>query len=220
MRRTSVTVCRRTFLTSVAAGIIGGRAAAQATDSANDDAGDVFPLSDCPVCQTMLGGTDVIIRENNRELRVCDEQCEEEFRAQYYTFLEDVDAQIIVEQSDYYPLKKCLVNGTSFSGKEPVDLVFRNRLFRVCCDDCRFKIEEEPAKYFAMLNTAVVKKQRASYPIETCIVSKKPLGKKAVDHVCANLLVRLADPGQIPRFNESPGKYLEELRELREKKKT
>ncbi|HYW79131.1 MAG TPA: hypothetical protein VE890_06110 [Thermoguttaceae bacterium] len=98
-------------------------------------------------------------------------------------------------------------------------MVFRNRLFRVCCDDCWYKIQDEPAKYFAKLNEAVVKAQKPTYPIETCIVSKKPLGNKAVDHICANMLVRLADEDQIKRFNESPGKYLEVLRELRKKGK-
>lgn len=159
-----------------------------------------------------------MLREESRELRVCDQQCLEDLKGNYFSFLEAIDARILVEQGDDYPLKTCLVDGTPLKGKEPVNFVLRNRMFRVCCDDCRYKIEEEPAKYFTKLNAAVVKEQKESYPIETCIVSKKPLGKAAVDHVCTNLLVRLADPSQIARFNESPGKYLEELRKLREKK--
>ena len=219
MRGTSWSFCRRSFLISTAAGILGGRALAQTDDTANDKAGDVFPLANCPVCETQLGSTDKILREENREIRTCDEQCMEKLQADYFRFLDAIDAQIIVEQSDYYPLKACPVTGTSLEGKEPLDIVFRNRLFRVCCEDCRYKIEEEPAKYFTMLNAAVVKKQKADYPLKTCLVSKKPLGGKAVDHVCANMLIRLADPEQIARFNESPGKYLEELRKLREKSK-
>ena len=217
MRAKSLIVCRRSFLISAAAGIIGGRAAAQGAESADDKAGDVFPLLKCPVCEVPLGGEDKIIREENREFRACDQECLDELKADIFRFLEQIDDQIIAEQGDYYPLKECLVTGKSFAKEAPTDLVCRNRLFRVCCDDCRYAIEEKPAKYFARLNAAVVKEQKPSYPLKTCLVSKKPRGKKAVDHVCANLLVRLADPSQIARFNRSPGKYLEELRELREK---
>lgn len=215
MRSLSFSICRRSFLVSAVAGILGGRVAAQATDSEDDAAGDLFPLLNCPVCDTRLGGGDTVIREENREFRVCDQQCLEEFQGDYYSFLEAIDDQIKVEQHDDYPLKTCLIDGRPLEGTEPMDLVFRNRLFRVCCADCWYKIEEKPAKYFTELNAAVVGAQRATYPIETCVVSKKPLGKKAVDHVCANLLVRLADRDQIERFNERPGKYLEELREKR-----
>lgn len=218
MPATFLTVCRRSFLISAAAGLLGARAAAQEADSADDDeAGDVFPLLNCPVCDVELGGQDVVIRQENRELRTCDEECREELLGNYYSFLKLIDEQIVLEQSDCYPLETCLVCGKSLEGKDPLEVVFRNRLFRVCRDDCRYEIEPEPAKYFAKLNAAVVEKQRADYPLRTCIVSKQPLGEKAVDHVCANLLVRLADAGQINRFNERPGKFLEELRELREK---
>lgn len=220
MRGISLTICRRSFLISTVAGIFGGRAMAQqAGDSANAAAGDVFPLLKCPACESPLGGTDKILREDNREIRACDQECLEKLQADYFSFLEAIDEEIIFEQGDDYPLKTCLVDGTPLEEKDGASFVFRNRLFRVCCDDCRYKIEEEPAKYFAKLNAAVVKAQKAAYPIETCIVSKQPLGKKTVDHVCANLLVRLADPDQIARFNERPGKYLEDLRELPKKGK-
>ena len=218
MSSISMPVGRRSFMISAAAGILASQAVAQPSDSANEHAGDVFPLLNCPVCDTMLGGTDIIIREENREVRVCDRECEKGLQGSYFTFLKAIDEQIAIEQANDYPLTKCLIDGVPLKGKGPVEFVFRNRLFRVCCDDCRFKIEEQAAKYFAELNMAVVKEQRAAYPIETCLVSKKPLGQKAVDHVCANMLVRLADGNQIARFNKSPGRYLENLRELRKKK--
>ncbi len=218
MLATFFTVCRRSFLISAVAGILAPRVAVQAADPEDDDAaGDVFPLRNCPVCDVKLGGSDKITRQENRELRACDQECLEELLGDYYNFLELIDEQIVLEQTDDYPLATCLVSGKSLEDNTPVNVVFRNRLFRVCREDCRYKIEQAPAEYFAKLNTAVVEKQKADYPLAKCIVSGKPLGLEAVDHVCANLLVRLADASQLNRFNESPGKYLEELRKLREK---
>ncbi len=95
MRETSLTVCRRSFLISSAAGIFGGRAwAQQAADATNAAAGDVFPLIKCPACETQLGGTDKIFREENREFRACDQECLEELQANFFSLLEAIDDQM------------------------------------------------------------------------------------------------------------------------------
>jgi len=68
------------------------------------------------------------------------------------------------------------------------------------------------------VNRAAVEKQKAGYPLTKCVVSGKPLGKDAVDHVVGNQLVRLADADQIEVFNQNPGEFLAKVREALRKK--
>ena len=124
-----------------------------------------------------------------------------------------VDDRIKEEQGPFYPLDTCVVDGTKLDDSNRLDVVFRNRLFRVCSDECQKKLEQSPAKYFALVNRAVVKKQKAGYPLSACVVSGKPLGPDAVDHVVGNQLVRLADADQIEPFNQNAGEFLAKVRE-------
>lgn len=52
--------------------------------------------------------------------------------------------------------------------------------------------------------------QKASYPLETCVVSGEKLGKmgRPVDYVYNNRLVRFYCPNCIATFKEDPAKYL------------
>jgi YHS domain-containing protein len=175
---------------------------------------DPYPLPKCVVLDAPIYDWAEVFDVGDREIRVCCEECVKEFNQSPDTWMGVVDERIVQQETPYYPLTTCLVDGKPLEGSEELDFVFRNRLFRLCCDRCRQALEREPAKYFALLNKAVIEKQKPHYPIATCIVSGKPLGKEALDHVAGNQLVRLADPKQLEKFDENPGKYLEELRKL------
>lgn len=177
-------------------------------------AGDPYPLPTCVVLDSPLYDDSSILDFDGREIRVCCEDCVGEFNDKYDTWIRVVDERIVMQETPYYPLATCLVDGKSLDEVSTVDFVFRNRLFRLCSDDCRQAVEQHPGKYFGLLNEAVIKKQKPGYPSAACIVSGKPLGEDAVDHVVGNQLVRLAGKEQLDEFEKNPGKYLAELRKL------
>jgi len=194
--------------TFAAMAVIGSLARAQ------EPVGDPYPLEKCIVCEQILDDLAVIVDFFGREIRFCKEDCRSDFESGHDTWIRTIDERITDQQRDVYPLKTCVVCDTPLEESAELDEVFLNRLFRLCSYDCQEKLKKGAAKYFDKLNRAVVEKQKKSYPLKKCIVSGKPLGDEAVDHVVANQLVRLADYGQIDSFNETPGKYLAKLREV------
>jgi hypothetical protein len=151
----------------------------------------------------------------DREIRVCCDQCVNEFSD---TWIDVIDERIIDLQTPLYPLKKCIVDDKPLDDFNTIDKVVGNRLFRLCSDDCCKAVEQQPAKYFGVLNKAVVKQQKPNYPLAKCVVNDEPLGREAIDHVVGNQLIRLSSPEQLDKFDANPGKYLQELRQLLKKK--
>jgi hypothetical protein len=121
------------------------------------------------------------------------------------------DASIIAHQLPSYPLTTCLVSGEGLTAMgEPLDMVVEGRLIRLCCKNCVKSIKKDPAKYGAMLDEAVVKAQRASYPLDTCLISGKKLGSMGdpVELVHGMRLVRLCCDGCRKGFDKEPAKYM------------
>lgn len=200
------------FLAKAVLLIVGMAAAARGEPASEAIESDPYPLENCVVMQGPLPKGAQVIDVGDREIRVCCEDCVGTFRSQANHWLPIVDERIKDQQRDFYPRDTCVVDGTKLDDFNRQDFVFRNRLFRLCSEDCQKKLEQNPAKYFALVNRAVVEKQKARYPLNKCIVSGQPLGKSAVDHVVGNQLVRLADADQIEAFNKSPGEYLAKVR--------
>jgi YHS domain-containing protein len=175
---------------------------------------DPYPLRNCVILDCPLGDEAEVLYVDGREIRVCCDDCVNQFGDSEH-WMAVVDERIVEQQTPHYPLKKCVVDGKPLDDFNTIDKVFGNRLFRLCSDDCYTALRKHPAKYFRLLNEAVIKKQKRNYPSAKCIVSDKPLGKKAIDHVVANQLIRLADRDQLDKFDENPGRYLEKLGKLR-----
>ena len=180
--------------------------------------GDAYPLALCVITETELDDEIKVLTHEQREIRVCCKDCVKQFYDSPNQWLDKVSELIVQQQTPYYPSKKCVVTGKAL-GKEPVDFVFRNRLFRLCSKDCQYKIEKKPAKYFGELDLAVAEKQKTTYPLTKCVVSGKPLGKDVFEHVVANQLVRLAGLDQFEQFNTNPAKYLLKIQTAAKKKR-
>jgi YHS domain-containing protein len=198
-------------LAAVVAGA-GALAAGRHEETTDGSEGDPYPLRNCVILDVELDQRSVALAFSGREIRVCCRDCASEFKRNYDRWIGVVDQRITEEQEAFYPLGTCVVDGTKLDDGSRLDFVFRNRLFRVCSRECQEQIERAPAKYFEALNRAVIDKQKPGYPLDKCVVSGKPLGAEAVDHVVANQLVRLAGANQVPRFNKNPAKYLAEVR--------
>jgi YHS domain-containing protein len=214
--RYSVAACAAVAL-GAALAAAAGLAGLKHEETSDGSEGDPYPLAKCVILDVDLSQRSYALDFSGRDIRVCCRDCMNEFKKNYDSWIRVVDERITDEQQASYPLDKCVVDGTKLDESDRIDFVFRNRLFRVCSRECQEKIEREPAKYFDLLNRAVIEKQKAGYPLQTCVVSGKPLGTDAVDHVVANQLVRLAGASQVARFNKNPAQYLAAVREAAKK---
>jgi hypothetical protein len=70
-------------------------------------------------------------------------------------YMERLDTSVVKAQSEGYPLETCVVSGHELGAMgEPVDVVVANKLIRLCCKACMGQIEDEPAKYLAVVEEA------------------------------------------------------------------
>jgi len=79
-------------------------------------------------------------------------------------------------------------------------------LFRTCCNDCKAEFLADPVNYVAELDEEIIKLQKKSYPITTCVVGKGPLdGMGGPDYmIVGNRLVQLCCAGCRPKVLSDP----------------
>jgi len=96
---------------------------------------------------------------------------------------------------------------------EPIEYVHGTRLIRLCCKPCVAKVAENPAKYLAKVDAALIRTQAETYPLETCVVTGKALDAMGgpVDHLYGTRLVRFCCKGCIKPFRKEPAKYLAKI---------
>ncbi|GAB4384870.1 MAG: hypothetical protein Kow0022_08810 [Phycisphaerales bacterium] len=164
--------------------------------TATDD-GYPYPLAVCPISGESLDheGAPVVRKIEGREVKFCCDDCAEKFASDPARYFEKLDQQIIEQQAIHYPLNTCIVSGEpmvedgKFTG---VNVVYKNRLVRFCCDRCAEKFSRNPAPIIAKLDQAMIEQLRATYPLNTCIVSGEELGGmgEPVERLYMNRLVR------------------------------
>lgn len=209
---------RRLLAAGAVLAIISFLAHANSNDLDDASAGDPYPLPNCVIRDEPLEKRCQAIDFMGRDIRVCCNECVDQFKKEHHTWIRELDDRLTRQQRDFYPLDTCAVDGQPLVTGLVLELVFRNRLFRLCSLECQRKLEQEPARSFARLNAAVVTKQKPACLLDACIVTGEPLGKAAVDYVIANQLVRLARAEVAEQFKRTPGKYLAKLRELAKQK--
>lgn len=184
-------------------------AAADKTAPAKEWQGDPYLLETDPVSGQKLGDKPIIYQHEGRELRFAGPETLAKFKADPAKYLAQVDQQMIQQQLPFYPLETCPVSGEKLGGmSKPVDLIYKNRLVRLCCKSCIGKFQKTPAKFIAQLDQAVIAKQKGKAAI--CPVSKEKLGEegKPVSLVAGNRLVELCCEDCVADFNKNPLKYL------------
>lgn len=177
-----------------------------------------FTLTTCPVAGHEIDheGEPVVYVHEGREVKFCCEDCVEKFKADPGKYLEKVDQQMIEQQAMHYPLSTCFISGESLieNGKfTGVNVVYRNRLVRVCCNKCAAKLTADPVALLSKLDRAMIEAQRAGYPLKTCVVSGEDLSEKAqpVEMLYMNRLVRFCCERCTGKFNKSPGEYMAKI---------
>jgi len=192
--------------------------------SADKQATEAYPLNTCLVSGEKLGsmGDPVVYNHNGREIKFCCKGCVNGFKKDAEKYLKKLDAAIIKQQLQYYPVDTCVVSGGKLGSMgDPVDYVHGNRLVRFCCSGCIDGFKKNPAKYLQTLDKAVITAQVKTYPLNTCVVTGMKLGSMGdpVDYVFGNRLVRFCCGGCASSFSKDPGKYLAKL-DAKPKKKS
>lgn len=116
-----------------------------------------YPMTTCPVSgealDSMGGSVDYVF--NNRLVRFCCKGCRRSFKKDPAPFLATLDAAVLAQQTDGYPLKKCPISGLKLSSMgEPIDYLIANRLVRFCCDGCAAGFFKAPAVHLEKLDKA------------------------------------------------------------------
>lgn len=176
--------------------------------AAGEPKGDVYTLSTCIVSGKPLGDAPVVKTIQGREMRFCCGGCPAKVEADPATFMAKLDEKLIASQKAAYPVDTCAVTKESIDPKKPADIVYKNRLVRFCCIDCKKEFDADPAKYLAEIDKAVIEKQGPGYTSKTCVVSGKELSANAVNYVVANQLVKFCCNDCVKEFEKDPSKYL------------
>ena len=117
-------------------------------------------------------------------------------------------------KGDPYTLNVCAVAGEELGSMgDPIVAEFEGREVRYCCSGCKPRLENDPAKYLPEVDAQMIENQMEYYPLETDVVSGKPLGDKPVDKIYKNRLVRFESEETYAKFQESPAEHLAKLNE-------
>lgn len=213
----------------LAATTITGLAIAVGTGPAGDSPaykGSPYPLATCPVSGKPLtkDAVNFVVEDkenplnDGREVRFCCPNCVGAFKADQAKFLTQVDAAIIAQEKDRYPLTHCVIMTEDAIAKpgEPEfdkvrDIVVLNDLVRICCPGCIKKIKKDPAKIVADVTAAVIAKQKSTYALTTCPISGEALDADAADIVIGERLVRLCCNGCADKARKDPAAIFAKL---------
>jgi len=114
-----------------------------------------------------------------------------------------------------YPLDYCLVSGQKLGSMgEPPVIEFEGREIKFCCGGCIDEFKTHAATYLGKLDSAMITRQMAYYPLQTCVVGGGKLdGKKSqpINIVYDNRLVRFGSEASAKQFAEDPAPYLAKL---------
>ncbi|MCH2144557.1 MAG: hypothetical protein MK082_05355 [Phycisphaerales bacterium] len=197
--------------------------------------GDPYPLTICPVSQRALGANPVtVILEdmpdedmNGRELKFCCGGCQSRFLADADANMAKLDEKIVKDQLKFYPDANCIVmpddelsDPRGPEAMEDKNVVYGNRLYRFCCKACIRRFKKDPKPYRDALDKLVIEQQKASYPMEVCVITGRPLGDNPQEFVVANRLVKTCCGGCASRVKNDPTASIAKLDDARKAKST
>jgi YHS domain-containing protein len=190
-------------------------AKAQDRPAAKTEINDLYTLETCPVSGSKLGsmGAPVVKVYDGREFRFCCEGCVPKFEAEKAKYIAAVDEKMIEQQLPYYPLDVCLNSGEPLveDGEDiGVNVIHNNRLLRFCCRSCYRAFAKDPAEGIAMLDKAIIEKQRPGYPLTECVVGEAELGSmgEPAEVIVGNRLIRYCCIGCHNGMKKEPAKFL------------
>ncbi len=168
-----------------------------------------YPLTTCPLSgasffkEGKFTGVEVV--HKNRLVRFCCNGCAGKFTANPAPVFAKLDAAIVAQQSAAYPLSTCVVGGDSIKAdSKPVNLIYANRLYKLCCASCTNGFAKNPSKYVQALDVAYAKALRAAPPLQTCAISGEALDGDAIEVVAGSKLYRFCCDRCAGKFRANP----------------
>ncbi len=181
-----------------------------------------YILATCPISGEPLGSMGESISKvyDGREVSFCCSMCIPKFEADKTAYFKQIDEQIITDQLPYYPIQTCVISGEPLveEGENiSKNIVFNNRLVRLCCNMCVRKFKADPAGYLTQLDKQTADAQRDDYPLTTCIVAGGALGSmgEPSEIVVAGRLFRFCCANCEPKVKADPAKYIKLLDDAR-----
>lgn len=177
-----------------------------------------YTLAICPVSGQKLGsmGDPIVAEYDGREVRFCCDGCIDKFEADQAGYWEKIDEQIVADQLRYYPSKTCIVSDEPLTedGEDiAINMVYGNRLVRLCCKMCARDFKADPEQFIETLDAVTADAQRKDYPLDTCIVAEGKLGSmgEPSEMVVAGRLLRFCCANCEPKVEADPVKYLQAI---------
>jgi hypothetical protein len=113
-----------------------------------------YPLEKCPSSGEKLGADakmpPVDYVAGTRLVRFCCDKCISKFQADPAATMAKLDAAYIAAQKPKYTVDVCPVSGDKLTDKA-VDVLYGNKLIRMCCPDCKADLAKTPDKVLAKL---------------------------------------------------------------------
>ena len=119
-----------------------------------------YPMTTCLVSDEDLGGNGemgdpINFVYNNRLIRFCCKMCKGDFKKDPEAYIAKLDAAVIAQQSENYPLTTCPISGEELGEMgESVDVVYAGRLVKFCCKKCAAKFKANPAPTIEKVDAA------------------------------------------------------------------
>jgi len=118
-----------------------------------------YPTTTCIVSGEPLGGEEmgdpINYVYNNRLVRFCCKMCRSDFKKDPAPFMAKLDAAVIAQQGEHYPLTTCPISGEELGGMgEAINIVYAGRLVKLCCNMCVPKFEANPMPTIEKIDAA------------------------------------------------------------------
>lgn len=188
--------------------------AEQITAAVIDEQLPSYPLSTCVISGKDLGsmGDPLDLIVEGRLVRVCCKGCVKRATKGAADVIAKIDAAVIAQQGPSYPIDTCVISGEALDSMGgPKDVVVGTRLVKVCCKGCVKRVKKDVAAALAPVNAGLMKAQRVSYGLTTCLFTGKELGDEPKDFLYGTRLVRVCCKRCVKGFKRNPTKHLAAL---------
>ena len=170
---------------------------------------ETYPLDVCAVAGKKLGsmGKPINFVHEGRQVRFCCRGCVPKFKANAAKYLVEVDKKIIETQKKSYSIDYCVLSNEKLD-ESAKNVVYNNRLVRLCCGGCVRKLKKDPKNIIQKLDAAITKTQTKNYPLTTCVISGEKLEDGSKNVIVGNTLIKVCCKGCISKVAADPAKFI------------
>jgi hypothetical protein len=137
-----------------------------------------YPLTNCPVSGKALDDKAVSMVVSNTLVKLCCGNCKEKATSDAANVTAKVQAAAFAKQSAAYTAKTCPVSGHELDGSA-ISVMHGNTLVKLCCEDCKAKLNEAPNAMAAKVAPKVEAKPETKGDVKKASTPAAPGGKDA-----------------------------------------